>query len=232
MEKKIMKLFEKIADHLIEKINTGQYGVGSELPPEVQLQKDYDVSRTTVRKAIDLLVEENMVVRKKGVGLFVAPMLSTQNILEMTGIIKPGTYQHHKKIIKEAYLRQAGLYYSQLLKIKPSELIYYISFLEIAKNSVVKEIFILPLNHFPDFQVSIIKVLSALEITNSGKKKVDKLEQDLQLIVANAELAKQLRCQINEPLFKVSNHYFDINSEPIAIEYKFASNTKYVVDFT
>ena len=35
-----MKLFEKIADHLIEKINTGQYGVGSELPPEVQLQKD------------------------------------------------------------------------------------------------------------------------------------------------------------------------------------------------
>jgi len=27
-------------------------------------------------------------------------------------------------------------------------------------------------------------------------------------------------------------HYFDINREPIAIEYKFASNTKYVVDFT
>ena len=227
-----MSLFEKVAAHLMEQIKTGRYGVGAELPPEVQLQKDYDVSRTTIRKAIDLLVEQNLVVRKKGVGLFVAPTLSTQNILTMTGIIKPYTYQHHKKVIKENYLRQAGTYYSQLLKIKPSELIYYISFLEVAKNSVVKEIFILPLNHFPDFQISIVKVLSALEITNSGKKKVDKLEQDLQLIVANAELAKQLRSNINDPLFKISNHYFDINSEPIAIEYKFASNTKYVVDFT
>ena len=227
-----MKLFEKIAAHLMDEINTGHYRVGAELPPEGQLQKDYDVSRTTVRKAVDLLVDKNMVVRKKGVGLFVAPTLSTQNILEMTGIIKPHIYQNHKKIIKEAYLRQAGSYYNQLLKIKSSELIYYISFLEVAKNSVVKEIFLLPLNNFPDFQISIIKVLSALEITNSGKKKVDILEQDLQLIVANAELAKQLRCKINDPLFKISNHYFDINREPIAIEYKFASNTKYVVDFT
>jgi DNA-binding GntR family transcriptional regulator len=227
-----MKLFEKIADHLMEQINIGQYSVGAELPPEVQLQKDYDVSRTTVRKAIDLLVEKNMVVRQQGVGLFVAPMLSTQNILEMTGIIKPVSFQHHKKIIKEAYLRQASSYYGQLLKIKPSELLYYVSFLEVAKNSVVKEIFLLPLKYFPDFQVSMIKVLSVLEVTNSGKKKVDRLEQDLQLIIANAELAKQLRCQINEPLFKVSNHYFDINNEPIAIEYKFASNTKYMVDFT
>ncbi|MCX8583774.1 MULTISPECIES: GntR family transcriptional regulator [unclassified Gilliamella] len=227
-----MKLFEKIAAQLLEQINTGRYGVGAELPPEGQLQKDYNVSRTTVRKAIDRLVDQNMVVRKKGVGLFVAPTLSTQNILEMTGIIKPYIYPNHKKVIKEAYLRQAGAYYSQLLKIKPAELIYYISFLEVAKNSITKEIFVLPLNNFPDFQISIIKVLSALEIINSGKKKVDKLEQDLQLIVANSELAKQLRIQINDPLFKISNHYFDTNSEPIALEYKFASNTKYVVDFT
>ncbi|MCO6552079.1 MAG: GntR family transcriptional regulator [Gilliamella sp.] len=227
-----MKLFEKIAIDIAEKIKSERYSVGAELPPEGQIQKDYDVSRTTVRKAIDLLVEKNMVVRKKGVGLFVAPSLSTQNILEMTGIIKPYSYQSHKKVIKDSYLRQAGAYYGQLLKIKPSELIYYISFLEIAKHSVVKEVFLLPLNNFPDFQISIIKVLSALEITNSGKKKVDKLEQDLQLIVANAELAKQLRININDPLLKISNHYFDINSDPIAIEYKLASNTKYVVDFT
>ncbi|OCG14532.1 hypothetical protein A9G09_05640 [Gilliamella sp. wkB292] len=227
-----MKLFEKIAVQLSELIDTGRYGVGAALPPEGQLQQNYGVSRTTIRKAIDLLVEKNQVVRKKGVGLFVAPKLSTQNILEMTGIIKPYDYQNDKKVIKESYLRQAGSYYSQLLKIKSSELIYYISFLEVAKNSVVKAIFLLPLNYFPDFQLSIIKVLSALEIVNSSKKKVDKLEQDLQLIVANAELAKQLGIKINNPLFKISNHYFDINSEPIAIEYKFATNTKYVVDFT
>lgn len=227
-----MKLFEKLAAQLIEQISTRQYSVGAELPPEGQLQKDYEVSRTTVRKAIDRLVEKNMVVRKKGVGLFVAPTLSTQTILEMTGIIKPQAYPNHKKQIKEAYLRQAGCYYSQLLKIKSTELIYFICFLEITTNSVTKTIFLLPLTNFPDFQLSIIKVLSVLEIINSGKKKVDKLEQDLQLMVANAELSKQLRININAPFFKITNHYFDINNEPIALEYKFASNTKYVVDFT
>ncbi|MBA1395202.1 GntR family transcriptional regulator, partial [Lactobacillus sp. XV13L] len=126
-----MTLFEDMSTHILRQIESGQYQAGEQLPPEGQLQKDYGVSRTTVRKAIDVLVDQHKVVRKKGVGLFVAPSLSTQNILEMTGVIKPYTYQKSKLIVKEAYLRQAGNYYSKKLQIKPAELIYYISFLEV-----------------------------------------------------------------------------------------------------
>lgn len=228
---RIVTLFEEIASQLLQKIESGQYTAGSELPNEGQLQRDYEVSRTTVRKAIDLLVGQNKVVRKKGVGLFVAPSLSTQNILEMTGVIKPSIYQNNKQIIKESYLRQAGIYYGKMLNMKSAELIYYISYLVMSPNQIVKEVLLLPLDNFPDFQLSSLKILSVLEIANSGKKYVNDLEQDLRLIRANSELAKQLQINMKEPVFKVSNHYFDENKAPIAIEYKFANNTRYVVDF-
>lgn len=61
-----MTLFDKIANELSEKITNGKYLSGEEIPNEVELQKMYDVSRTTVRKAIDQLVDDGLVIRKRG----------------------------------------------------------------------------------------------------------------------------------------------------------------------
>lgn len=93
-----MTLFEKIATELSDKIRSGVYSSGEELPTEVDLQKMYGVSRTTVRRAIDQLVDDNLVIRRKGVGLFVAPSISNQNILEMTGVMKSEDIQINKNI--------------------------------------------------------------------------------------------------------------------------------------
>lgn len=67
-----MSLFEDIANDLSNKINQGSYAPGTVLPSEGELQKIYQSSRTTIRNAIDLLVEKKQVIRKRGVGLFVA----------------------------------------------------------------------------------------------------------------------------------------------------------------
>lgn len=113
-----MTLFEKIATELSDKIRSGVYSSGEELPTEVDLQKMYGVSRTTVRRAIDQLVDDNLVIRRKGVGLFVAPSISNQNILEMTGVMKSEDIQINKQQIKEEYLRKADEYFANELGIK------------------------------------------------------------------------------------------------------------------
>jgi len=53
---------------LMESIRTGTYGAGSFLPSENELGKLYDVSRVTVRRALKLLVDDNLIVRHKGKG--------------------------------------------------------------------------------------------------------------------------------------------------------------------
>lgn len=63
--------YQKIADELREKILAGDYPVDTTIPPELQLQKDYAVSRHTVRQAIALLVNEGYLRREKGSGTYV-----------------------------------------------------------------------------------------------------------------------------------------------------------------
>lgn len=60
-----------LAQSLIHRINSGGYPVGSLLPTELQLCRQFDVSRTTVREAIRHLSDMGLVSRKAGVGTHV-----------------------------------------------------------------------------------------------------------------------------------------------------------------
>lgn len=53
---------------LVNSIRNGEYKVGSMLPPESELTKMFSVSRTTIRKAVNLLSNEQYVYVKQGRG--------------------------------------------------------------------------------------------------------------------------------------------------------------------
>ncbi len=65
---KYLELFNEIKS----KILSGTYKASSILPTEMDLVGQYKVSRTTVQKALDLLVKEGFIVRYPGKGSFVA----------------------------------------------------------------------------------------------------------------------------------------------------------------
>ncbi|EHC6479475.1 GntR family transcriptional regulator, partial [Listeria monocytogenes] len=106
-------LFEVIASEIKDSINRDEYKTGMLMPNETALQEIFSSSRTTIRRAVDLLVEEGLVVRKNGVGLYVQPKLTAQNILEMTGVMKTDTNENLKKDIKDFYIRKAGKFYAE-----------------------------------------------------------------------------------------------------------------------
>ncbi|WP_336335059.1 GntR family transcriptional regulator [Pseudomonas putida] len=60
--------YATVAKHLMEGIASGRYPVGSLLPTELELCDLYDVSRHTVRAAIDQLLSQGLVSRRKRVG--------------------------------------------------------------------------------------------------------------------------------------------------------------------
>lgn len=64
-------LYAQIADDLREKIQTEVWQTGDKIPPELDLCELYNVSRITVRKAIDELVRENLLYRERAKGTFV-----------------------------------------------------------------------------------------------------------------------------------------------------------------
>lgn len=66
-------LYRRIADDLHARIRAGEFGDGRLLPTEHRLCDQYGVSRITVRKALDLLVQAQLVLRRRGLGTIVRP---------------------------------------------------------------------------------------------------------------------------------------------------------------
>ncbi|KAA9301773.1 MULTISPECIES: GntR family transcriptional regulator [Aerococcus] len=62
------KLHEQVANDLRKKIENGTYPENSLIPKELDLVKEYEVSRTTIRTAIQTLVNEGYLHRKKKAG--------------------------------------------------------------------------------------------------------------------------------------------------------------------
>lgn len=64
--------YQRVAESLRSQISDGQWAAGDRLPGELELMKQFAVSRNTVRQALDLLSQSNLVRRHQGRGTFVA----------------------------------------------------------------------------------------------------------------------------------------------------------------
>jgi GntR family transcriptional regulator len=70
-EKSSLPLYQQLQRSLRQAIETRVLGPDDALPPERDLAEDFSVSRITVRKAIEGLVAEGLLVRRQGSGTFV-----------------------------------------------------------------------------------------------------------------------------------------------------------------
>ena len=64
-------LYLQVHNLLADRIASGQWGRGESIPNEYDLAQELSVSIGTLRKAIDLLVAEQMLTRRQGKGTFV-----------------------------------------------------------------------------------------------------------------------------------------------------------------
>jgi GntR family transcriptional regulator len=68
-------LYVQLARKLGQAIRDGRYQADEALPSERVLSESLDVSRVTARKAIDQLVEQGLIVRRRGSGNYIAPRI-------------------------------------------------------------------------------------------------------------------------------------------------------------
>lgn len=72
-------LYMQLKEKIVEKIHTGQWVAGSKIPTEHQLCQEYQLSRITVRQALESLANDGYIVRQQGRGTFVSsPKIDTK----------------------------------------------------------------------------------------------------------------------------------------------------------
>jgi GntR family transcriptional regulator len=75
----LLPLYHQVEENLRRDIANRIYRPDQPIPTEIALQKKYDVSRETVRRAVNNLVLAGLVEKRKGVGTFVT--CKRQNVI-------------------------------------------------------------------------------------------------------------------------------------------------------
>lgn len=66
-----LSLVEQVVSQIETLIESGEWEIGSQIPPEMDLIKQFDVSRNTLREAIRSLVYAGLLITQQGKGTFV-----------------------------------------------------------------------------------------------------------------------------------------------------------------
>lgn len=66
--------YQIVHDQILERLQSGQYAIGMRLPTEGALSRAFDVSRVTVRRALEILVRAGYLTSRQGSGYAVATL--------------------------------------------------------------------------------------------------------------------------------------------------------------
>lgn len=66
-------LFQQVVDQIAEGIFNGAYLEGEQIPSTTEISKSYQINPATVLKGMNLLVERQLIEKKRGIGMFVLP---------------------------------------------------------------------------------------------------------------------------------------------------------------
>ncbi len=76
--------YYQLANILKEKIQNGEWPPRTPIPSERVLENQYNISRTTIRQAIDYLERQGFIYREHGRGTFVSPQKLQKGLQELT----------------------------------------------------------------------------------------------------------------------------------------------------
>nr|WP_236036890.1 GntR family transcriptional regulator [Bifidobacterium simiiventris] len=66
-------MFRQVADQLNEAIIAGTYCDGDQVPSTTEISSAYRINPATVLKGMNLLVEQGLLEKRRGLGMFVTP---------------------------------------------------------------------------------------------------------------------------------------------------------------
>ena len=123
--------YQTVYEALKEAIQSKTYATGSLLPPEPELEKMFDVSRTTVRKAISLLVGDGLIRVQQGYGTEVVDYALPKTYHKFHNITKINEKLHGDEAsfnVKGMHIDQtaASTAVAQALQIAPGQPVYRI----------------------------------------------------------------------------------------------------------
>ncbi|AWL06616.1 GntR family transcriptional regulator [Massilia oculi] len=120
-------LYQQIKALITQSLQAGEWKPGELMPSEVELAARFKVSQGTVRKAIDELAAENLVLRRQGKGTFVASHAEERAHFRFLRLMPDEGVPHHpENRFLEVKRIRAPAEVARLLDLKSGDAVVYI----------------------------------------------------------------------------------------------------------
>src|SRR5215510_10871151 len=87
-DQRVIPLYYQVQHTISQRIDRGEYAPGAQLPFENELSRELGVSRVTVREALRVLAQENILIKVQGRGTFVANHPNVAQPRNFTGYLE------------------------------------------------------------------------------------------------------------------------------------------------
>lgn len=223
MKKKSQPKYYVLKKYLVDKINQEEYKSNDMIPSERHLTQLHNVSRITVRRAIEEMVNEGYLYKVQGKGTFVKTDKYTQDLISITSCtqdvlnlgMKPSRKVITNEVIKSDKKRQKTLEILENDDVFRLERIYYAD-----KSPINHTTAYIPYKYFPgieeyDFEKdSLYKILE-----EKYNVKITKAVRTVEARLATLEIARYLSLQSGTPvLLFCCVTYGEVNGKEVPIE--------------
>ena len=202
-------LWRQIRTLIVSDIEAAAWKPGEAIPSELELEARFRVSQGTVRRAIDALADENLVVRRQGKGTFVAT--HTEEKVSLPRFLRirrdDGVDEYPGSRLIDVRRGKAGIEAARLLELKAGEPVLLLRrTLEFAGAPVVLDEITLPAALFRGLTKARFDAyhgsMYGFFETEFGVRML-KAREKLKAIVADADSAALLAVEPGTPLLAV-----------------------------
>lgn len=215
-------LYQQIKALIMQQLQSGEWRAGELIPSEMELASRFKVSQGTVRKAIDELAAENLVVRRQGKGTFVATHQEARSQFRFLRL-KPDVGEAHypDNVIIEAKRVRAPADIARQLDIKTGDSVVFMKRIQSFDGAptILEELW-LPGQMFKGLSVERMLQykgpMYALLETEFGMQMIRAVES-IRAVAADREAGELLKIAIDTPLLSVNRLSFTYGDKPVEV---------------
>lgn len=228
--------YYQVAETLKGRIESRRYSPGELLPSEKELSATFGVSNITIRKAMSLLVEQGLVVRRRGVGTRVLERGDQRISLKITGhfgdwvdsalsrrekltvdVLEMGIVPCPHPVTKDLGRKPGSDIWrlKRVRKLKDEPISYYVNYAPPKLMGKVRA---------RDFEkknfIEVFQKKSGIAI--------DRIEQHVEATTADMDVAAVLGVDFGAPLFFITNIYSNARGRPVEITHMHFRGDRYI----
>lgn len=211
-------LYQQVHERLVGRLIDGTWPPGMALPSEQQLALELGVSQGTVRKALDAMTTEHLLVRAQGRGTFVAEVEDQRILFRYLRLVGDDESREiPESTVHSVREQKASSVARHRLTLQPGSAVWVIERSRmLGKRVAIAETIYVPSHRFPNLDrfSPLPNHIYALYASRFGIT-IGRVTERLKAIAASAKDAAVLKCKQGSPLLQVDRIAYSLDETPV-----------------